>query len=105
MVSNIVQMNLSPTMAKKRIAIAMQDSSNLVIVSHSKARMKQRGITRRQIINCLVHGIFTEEPCYDVMHGGYHFTMRTVDAGDIVNVAGALHKRGSNDYVVVITVY
>lgn len=98
-------MRITPSAAKKRIIEVAQDSSKVIFTRHSKLRSGQRGMTRKQVINCLIHGRFTEDPCWDQIHGGYKFTMQTIDSGDKVNVAAALYKKDNGDYIVVITVF
>jgi len=105
MVSNVVPMRLSAAKAREMIKSLANDSSKIVWTGHGKIRKGQRSITRKQVINCLLHGAFIEQPCYDVIHGGFKFTMQTRDSGDLINVAAALHKNDNGDYVVVITVF
>ena len=105
MVSNVIQMRITPAAAKKRIAEAAKDSAKVIFTRHANERSDQRCITRKQVIHCLIHGRFTEAPCWDQIHGGYKFTMQTVDSGERVNVAAALYKNDKGDYVVVITVF
>jgi len=105
MVSNIVQMRITPAVAKKRIAELAKDSSRVVYSDHGKMRRGKRNITRKQVINCLRHGFFTEQPYFNVIHGGYKFTMQTKDAGVLINVAAALHRADNGDYVVVVTTF
>ncbi len=54
---------------------------------------------------CLRVGFFSEPPCWDQIHGNYKFTMRTVVAGDQINVAAALDKDEKGDYIIVVTVF
>jgi len=98
-------MRITPAAARKRIAEAAQDSAKVIFTRHAHERSGQRNITRRQVINCLNHGRFIENPYWDQIHGGYKFTMQTVDAGERVSVAAALYKKDNGDYVVVITVF
>ncbi len=105
MVSNVIQMRITPANAKKRIAEVAKDSAKVIFTRHANERSSQRSITRKQVINCLTHGCFTEDPYWDQMNGGYKFTMQTVDSGERVSVAAALYKNDNGDYVVVITVF
>jgi len=105
MVNNVVPMRITSAVAKKRIAEAALDSAKVIFTRHANERRGQRSITRKQVINCLTHGQFTEAPCWDQIHGGYKFTMQTVDSGERVSVAAALYKNDNGDYVVVITVF
>lgn len=101
----IVPMRITSAAAKKRIVECAKDSSKVVFTRHGLDRSGSRRITRKQVINCLLHGAFTEDPCWDQVHGGFKFTMQTIDSGDQVNVAAALHRNDNGDYVVVVTVF
>lgn len=105
MVSNVIQIRITPAAAKKRIVEVAQDSAKVIFTKHASQRSGQRSITRKQVINCLIHGHFTEAPYWDQIHGGYKFTIQTIDSGQRVSVAAALYKDDSGDYVVVITVF
>jgi len=98
-------MRITPAAAKKRIAEVAQNSAKVIFTRHASERSGQRSITRKQAINCLTRGRFTEAPYWDQIHGGYKFTMQTVDSGERVSVAAALYKKDNGDYVVVITVF
>jgi len=105
MEGNVFQMRITPDAARKRIVEVARNSSNVIFTKHANERSEQRRITRKQVINCLIHGRFTEAPCWDQIHGGYKFTMQTIDSGESVSVAAALYKKDNGDYVVVITVF
>lgn len=100
-----MQMRITPAVAKKRIVEVAQDSAKVIFTKHASQRSGQRSITRKQVMNCLTHGRFTEAPYWDQIHGAYKFTMQTVDSGERVSVAAALYKNDNGDYVVVITVF
>jgi len=105
MVRNVINMRLGTTNARIRIAEVVKTSGKVFFSRHARERGRQRNVTRRQVLRCLVHGAFIEEPRWDNQHNNYQFTMRTVDAGDVINVVGALQKNDAGDYVVVITVF
>jgi len=105
MVRNVIQMRLGTTVARQRIADIVKVSGKVFFSNHARERGKQRNITRRQVLRCLVHGAFIEEPRWNNQYNNYQFSMRTVDSGDVITVVGALQKNDEGDYVVVITVF
>lgn len=54
---------------------------------HCKDRMKERGITMPQIVNCLLKGCVTEEPFVNYSNGGgYETRIEKGTAGDGLRV-------------------
>ncbi len=105
MVRNVIQMRLGTTVARQRIADVVKISGKVFFSKHARERGNQRNITRKQVLRCLLRGAFIEEPRWDNQHNNYQFTMRVVDAGDVINVVGALKKNDVGNYVVVVTVF
>ena len=105
MVDNVIPMRISPADAKKRIVEAAKDSSRVRLSTHARERCHQRDITMMQIRRCLMLGSFTELPHWDQIHGNYKFTIRSMDAGELISVAAALKKNHNGDYVLVVTTF
>ena len=102
--TNIVPMRINANEAKKRISLAAEISGRVFISKHAKDRMKQRRVTRRSILRCLSKGAFVEQPYWSQTHGNYHFSMQTMDAGEVVKVVAALGENEQGDYVLIVTV-
>lgn len=101
---NVVELDLSPDHAKRILNQVAAQSERVFFTEHAEHRMRERRITRTQVIRCLLHGKITEGLCRDIK-GNWKFTIETLSAGDPLLVAAALDKDGKGNYVVVITTY
>jgi hypothetical protein len=48
--------NLLPLAAQALIRETVRSSSRVFLTRHAMERMRERGITRRQVFDCLAHG-------------------------------------------------
>lgn len=87
----------------KRLRLAAGDSAKIIIVQHAKQRMKERYITRGQVISCLQKGTISE-PAHLTPHGDWKATVTHRAAGDHVSVAVAIEAKENGDYCIVVTV-
>ena len=80
-----------------------QDSSRVIFKQHSGDQMKERGISQRQILNCLQRGTETDYQ-FDNQHMNHkvNFSLRT--AGVYVTVVAALIEK-DNGWVAVVTTW
>ncbi len=76
----------------RAIARLAADSSRVVLTTHAKRRMKERGILLTQVLECLKSGT-VDEPAHQDIHGSWKCTLGKVIAGDHVRVAAALETR------------
>ena len=81
-----------------------EDSGQVFFTPHAKTRMKQRRITRTQVLACLRQGSI-DEPAHQNIRGNWQCTVRHVHAGDLVRVAAALERDENGHLIVVITVF
>lgn len=81
-----------------------QDSGNVFIKKHAKARMKQRGITLTQVLACLRKGVI-DEPAHESIQGDWKCTLRHQHAGDLVRVAAVIEKDENGNWLAVVTVF
>ena len=81
-----------------------ESSENVFIEPHAKKRMKQRHITRTQVLACLRHGVI-DEPAHENIRGNWKCTLRHLHAGDLVRVSAAIEKDESGDWIAVVTVF
>ena len=62
--------------------------SKIAYTRHCKERMKERGVTTPEIINCLMKGSVTEDPWLNHQNGGgYETTMEKNTAGRRLKIA------------------
>ncbi len=65
------------------------DSGNVIILRHCRERMEQRGITIRQILQCLRKGTIQEGPFLND-HCSWQVTMARHAAGDEISCVVAI---------------
>lgn len=93
--------NLSRPEALRVIRALAADTANIVTIVHSKARQKQRKITRRQIELCIQKGVITEEPFLN-SHGNWQVTLQRLAAGEELTCVVAIDWPSK---LIVITTY
>lgn len=81
-----------------------QDSANVFIEPHARKRMRERRITRTQVMACLRHGVI-DEPAHENIRGNWKCTLRHHHAGDLVRVTAAIEKDENGDWIAVVTVF
>lgn len=102
--TTVVEFDLSPTNAKRMLIETARDSGRIFFVDHAEKRMKQRNITRTQVIRCLTHGVITEGP-YRNIKGSWQLRIETLSAGDPLTVIAVLDRDNKGNCVIVITTY
>jgi len=80
------------------------DSGSVYFAAHAMKRMKERRITRSQVMACLRNGTI-DEPAHTNIKGNLQCTLRHRHAGDLVKAAVAVEKEESGNWIVVITVF
>jgi len=101
---SVVKMELSVPKAKKVLLEITEDSSRVFFRPHAEKRMKQRNITRPQVIRCLRSGAITEGPARGI-EGNWEMRMEVLSAGDPITVVAALDNDEQGNFVVVITAF
>lgn len=86
--------------ALRLVRAAATDGRRVYFTGHAEARMRQRRITRRQVLACLGKGVIREGPGPDIK-GNWSLRMERWVAGDKVTVALAIDALGD---VIVVTV-
>jgi len=99
---NVVAFKMTDARAKQLLARIADDSNNIIFTRHAMARMKQRKITPKQVINCLKRGEITESPYLD-QYGCWKITLERHVAGERIGCAIALDD--SREKTIVITVF
>lgn len=85
----VVQFRMTNASAKRVLAQIAEDSGKVVFTSHAIQRMKQRHITRTQVLNCLRRGLITEAPIRDV-HGNWTLRIERYACGENIGCAVAI---------------
>lgn len=83
--AKIVQFKMSKNAALEIIRAAAADSARVIWLSHVKQRMRQRRITPKQVISCLLKGVIIEGPALDDK-GYWRCRMQRLAAGEEVTV-------------------
>ncbi len=102
--SNVLQLNLTIPSAKKLVRELAEDTCRVFFSKHAEQRMKERKITRTQIIRCLLKGEITEGPARGT-NGNWQLSMKSYSAGVPITVAMALDYDENGNHILVITVY
>lgn len=101
---DVVALELSADAARRIVQKLAAESGRVYVTAHAAKRLKERGITRPQVIECLRKGRITEGPARGTRD---HWEMKFERqwCGEIVKVVAALHwDPDLRDNVVVITV-
>lgn len=86
----------------RRIA---KDSAAVFFTAHASQRMRQRHISRAQVLYCLQGGRIVEGPAPDAK-GRWCMTLQRSCQGDVVQAVASLDwDAESADYVLIITVF
>ena len=101
----VVKIGLTSQSARKLFNELARDSGNVFFTTHAEKRMRQRKITRTEVLRCLRAGHITEGPSPS-SKGNWEVRMQVVSAGaPISTVAGLEYDETSGNYLVVITVF
>lgn len=92
---------LSRTRAAAILREAAQAEDRVAFTGHAVRRMRQRRITRLQVLNCLMRGRIVEGPAPDI-HGNWTCRVEGFAAGHTIGVAVAIIPP---DEVVIITLF
>lgn len=89
---NIVDMQKTPSLSEaERIIRTLTEKGEIGWSRHCIERMKQRGITTPQVLNCLLKGKVTETPFLTHENGGgYETRVEKGAAGDWLRVVVCL---------------
>ena len=87
----------------KLLRVTAAVSSNIVIVSHAKTRMRERQISMGQVVKCLQKGTISES-AHLTPFGDWKAVVSHRNAGDNIHVAVAIEQRDQGDSCIVVTV-
>ncbi|MDQ7015577.1 MAG: DUF4258 domain-containing protein [Gammaproteobacteria bacterium] len=102
---NVIKLNLTERKALEIVRdIAEHNTARVATTNHAKQRMRERGITRLDILRCLMHGKIIEGP-YRSARGNWEFKMCSLESGERVQVVAALENDGNGNLVIIITTF
>ncbi|MBP9130411.1 MAG: DUF4258 domain-containing protein [Steroidobacteraceae bacterium] len=100
----VVALAMSVDAARRIVHKLAAESGRVYVTPHAANRLKERGITRPQVIECLRKGRIIEGPALGT-RGHWEMKFERQWCGEIVKVVAALHwDPDLRDNVVVITV-
>ncbi len=102
----VVEFPLKDRSAKKIIQdLATNHSRNIKLRKHCKERMKERGVSIRQVFQVLKcpHSQFTERP-HQTPRGSWKFNLRGVSCGERIEIVIDLHNSETDPEAYVVTV-
>ncbi len=78
-----------------------KDSGNVVFTDHARIRMRQRQLTPKAVIECLMRGVIVEGPALGVK-GTWELAMQRMGAGRRLHVGLAIDLPSR---LIIITIY
>jgi hypothetical protein len=100
----VVPIGLSPVRATQLLRQTAKASARVFFTRHVEVRMRERGITRTQVLRCLSHGRVVEGPSRDVK-GNWIMKLEVLSAGELIAIVAALDRDEAGNMIIVITVY
>jgi hypothetical protein len=96
-----VSLVLSKPKALSLVRELAGDSGNIIFLPHASQRMKQRRITPKMVLECLLRGVIVEGPVLS-QKGTWELAMLRMAAGQKLRVALAIDLPSR---LIIITVY
>jgi hypothetical protein len=101
---NVVPIGLSPIQGRQLVREVAQDSGRVFFTPHAERKMRERHITRVQVLRCLTRGCVAEGPSRHV-NGKWRLKLEVLSAGDLIAVVAELDRDEFGDIIIVITAY
>lgn len=79
--AEIVPLQLTVPLARRHIREIAQDSSRVFVIPHGRKRGRQRNVSFKQIIDCLLKGTISEGP-YMFVNGAWRCNVSRHAAGE-----------------------
>jgi len=99
-----IPLRLNDANMLRLIRTIAEETGNIFITRHAKARMKQRRISQTQVYACLRQGVISES-AHEDLGGDWKCTLAHRHAGDEIHVAAAIRKDENGDWIAVVTVF
>ncbi len=101
---NVIKiLKLSNNEAETLIKGISQDSSKVVLTTHVRERMCERGVTLKQILQCLSRFRIVEEP-HRTPKGNWKLTIEAQSMDDWLKIVLCLDNASDGNYIVIVTV-
>jgi hypothetical protein len=101
---NVVPIGLSPIQGRQLVREVAQDSGRVFFTHHAERRMRERHITRTQVLRCLTRGSVVEGPSRNAK-GNWTMRLEALSAGEVIAVLAAIDRDKAGNIIIVITVY
>lgn len=96
-------LQLSGAAALKIVRVCATDSGRVFFTHHAEKRMRERKITRPQVLACLRKGKIIEGPSSDIK-GRWNCVMEYFSCGERITVVVGV-ERDDDGYIAIVTVY
>jgi Domain of unknown function (DUF4258) len=96
-----LNLNLSKPKALSLVRELAKDSGNIIFMPHASKRMRQRHISTKMVLDCLLRGVIVEGPALSIK-GTWELAMQRMAAGERLRVALAIDVPSR---LIIITVY
>lgn len=97
-------MCLTEIEAKRKLREIAKDTRKIKLSTHVRDRMKERGISLKQIICCFEHGDITEGPYTDT-RGDCKLNISVRTAGEFITTTVVIKVRANGDFSIVVTTF
>jgi hypothetical protein len=102
--TNTLPFPLSKRKALEILRELSEDSGRVFITAHASGRMRERCVSRPDVMCCLESGQITEGPALEP-NGSWRCTINWFRAGTPLTVVGVIDFDDEGNYVVVVTTY
>lgn len=104
MQQKVLRFRLTPQKAQEIVREAAASANERIFITpHALRRMRERKISRKQVIECLAKGKVIEDPVLS-LKGNWEFSMKWICAGQQVTTVLAIESLATQP-IIVITVY
>ncbi|EDX0371751.1 DUF4258 domain-containing protein [Salmonella enterica] len=100
--ADIIPYPLTRSKALEIIRDLARTSSRQFYTRHAKERMRERGFSTTDVLDCLQKGRISEGP-FQAANGNWQFTMVWFRAGAHIQVVAALDTDDEGNYLIIIT--
>ncbi len=96
-----VYLSFSRQKALSLVRELARDSGNVIFLPHASQRMRQRHVTAKMVLECLLRGVIVEGPVLS-LKGTWELAMQRMASGERLRVAFAIDLPSR---LIIITVY
>lgn len=100
-----MQAIMNKSIARNVIKACSEDSARVRVTEHAFQKMKERGITLKQVLNCLKSGNISEGPYQEAGKETWKCNVDGISAGQFIRVVVAIDMRVTPEQSIVVTAF